>query len=125
MGKGGYGVMKREGEKGVEEVGGYMEEKGESLDMVVLEVGGRVGREGVVDRVGGMEYMFVGVKGENMVMESWVEFRKVVEEEVMGKGKWKLKGMGVLWKMVDRRGGKNLYDGWKGVMERMGVGVVW
>ncbi len=51
----------------------------------------------------------------------FLQFTKVLEEELIAKGNCNLKGIRLFWNMVDRRGRKNLYDAWNRVIHRMGL----
>ncbi|MBO1736754.1 ParA family protein, partial [Barnesiella sp. GGCC_0306] len=61
------------------------------------------------------------LKADNIVMQSSLQFTKVLEEELIAKGNCNLKGIRLFWNMVDRRGRKNLYDAWNRVIHRMGL----
>ena len=99
----------------------YMDEKGETFDIVLFDLPGTLRSEGVVHTVAAMDYIFVPLKADNIVMQSSLQFTKVLEEELIAKGNCNLKGIRLFWNMVDRRGRKNLYDAWNRVIHRMGL----
>ena len=116
-----YPVIKSDPEKGVEDLRRYMDEKGETFDIVLFDLPGTLRSEGVVHTVAAMDYIFVPLKADNIVMQSSLQFTKVLEEELIAKGNCNLKGIRLFWNMVDRRGRKNLYDAWNRVIHRMGL----
>ena len=116
-----YPVIKSDPEKAVEDLRRYMDKKGETFDIVLFDLPGTLRSEGVVHTVAAMDYIFVPLKADNIVMQSSLQFAKVLEEELIAKGNCNLKGIRLFWNMVDRRGRKDLYDAWNRVIHRMGL----
>ena len=116
-----YPVIKSAPEKAVEDLRRYMDEKGETFDIVLFDLPGTLRSDGVVHTVSAMDYIFVPLKADNIVMQSSLQFAKVLEEELIAKGNCNLKGIRRFWNMVDRRGRKDLYDAWNRVIHRMGL----
>ncbi|KAB6532292.1 ParA family protein [Phocaeicola vulgatus] len=116
-----YPVIKSDPEKAMEDLRRYMDEKGETFDIVLFDLPGTLRSEGVVHTVSAMDYIFVPLKADNIVMQSSLQFAKVLEEELIAKGNCNLKGIRLFWNMVDRRGRKDLYDAWNRVIHRMGL----
>ena len=81
-----YPVIKSDPEKGVEDLRRYMDEKGETFDIVLFDLPGTLRSEGVVHTVAAMDYIFVPLKADNIVMQSSLQFTKVLEEELIAKG---------------------------------------
>lgn len=96
-----YPVIKSDPEKGVEDLRRYMDEKGETFDIVLFDLPGTLRSEGVVHTVAAMDYIFVPLKADNIVMQSSLQFTKVLEEELIAKGNCNLKGIRLFWNMVD------------------------
>ena len=88
---------------------------------MLFDLPGTLRSEGVVHTVSAMDYIFVPLKADNIVMQSSLQFAKVLEEELIAKGNCNLKGIRLFWNMVDRRGRKDLYDAWNRVIHRMGL----
>lgn len=116
-----YPIIKSDPEKAMEDLRRYMDEKGETFDIVLFDLPGTLRSEGVVHTVSAMDYIFVPLKADNIVMQSSLQFAKVLEEELIAKGNCNLKGIRLFWNMVDRRGRKDLYDAWNRVIHRMGL----
>ena len=68
-----------------------------------------------------MDYIFVPLKADNIVMQSSLQFTKALEEELVARKNCNLKGTWLFWNMVDRRGRKDLYDAWNRVIDKMGL----
>ena len=116
-----YPVIKSDPEKAVEDLHRYMDEKGETFDIVLFDLPGTLRSEGVVYTVAAMDYIFVPLKADNIVMQSSLQFTKALEEELVARKNCNLKGTWLFWNMVDRRGRKDLYDAWNRVIDKMGL----
>ena len=116
-----YPVIKSDPEKGVEDLRRYMDEKGRLSISCSSTSPERSAARGWFIPVAAMDYIFVPLKADNIVMQSSLQFTKVLEEELIAKGNCNLKGIRLFWNMVDRRGRKNLYDAWNRVIHRMGL----
>ena len=81
-----YPVIKSDPEKAVEDLRRYMDEKGETFDIVLFDLPGTLRSEGVVHTVAAMDYIFVPLKADNIVMQSSLQFTKVLEEELIARG---------------------------------------
>ena len=57
-----------------------MDEKGETFDIVLFDLPGTLRSEGVVYTVAAMDYIFVPLKADNIVMQSSLQFTKALEE---------------------------------------------
>ena len=66
-----YPVIKSDPEKAVEDLRRYMDEKGETFDIVLFDLPGTLRSEGVVYTVAAMDYIFIPIKADNIVMQSF------------------------------------------------------
>lgn len=87
-----YPVIKSDPEKAVEDLHRYMDEKGETFDIVLFDLPGTLRSEGVVYTVAAMDYIFVPLKADNIVMQSSLQFTKALEEELVARKNCNLKG---------------------------------
>ena len=117
-----YPVIKSDPEKAVEDLHRYMDEKGETFDIVLFDLPGTLRSEGVVYTVAAMDYIFVPLKADNIVMQSSLQFTKALEEELVARKNCNLKGTWLFWNMVDRRGGRTCMTPGTGSSTRWGCG---
>ena len=71
-----------------------------------------------------MDYVFCPITADRFVAESSLNFAAVVNESFMSTGKANLKGLYLLWNMVDGREKTNLYDVYEKVAGRAGLNVM-
>ena len=116
-----YPVIKSDPEKAVEDLHRYMDEKGETFDIVLFDLPGTLRSEGVVYTVAAMDYIFVPLKADNIVMQSSLQFTKALEERPVARKNCSLKGTWLFWNMVVGEEGGDLYDAWNQVIDKMGL----
>ena len=116
-----YPVIKSDPEKAVEDLHRYMDRKGGNFRYRAFRPSRTLRSEGVGLYCCRDGLHFRPLKADNIVMQSSLQFTKVLEEELIAKGNCNLKGIRLFWNMVDRRGRKNLYDAWNRVIHRMGL----
>lgn len=113
-----YPVIKSDPEKAMEDVHRYMRDEGTEFDIVLFDLPGTLRSEGVIYTISSMDYIFVPLKADNVVMQSSLEFAEVVGEELVSRHNCNLKGVCLFWNMIDRRERKETYESWNTVMRK-------
>lgn len=93
-------------------------------DIIFFDLPGTVNNAGVIKTVATMDYVFCPITADRFVAESSLNFAAVVNESFMSTGKANLKGLYLLWNMVDGREKTNLYDVYEKVAGRAGLNVM-
>ena len=65
-----YPVIKSDPEKAVEDLHRYMEKEGADFDVVLFDLPGTLRSEGVIYTISAIDYIFVPLKADNIVMQS-------------------------------------------------------
>ena len=79
---------------------------------------GTLRSEGVIYTISAMDYIFVPLKADNIVMQSSLEFAAVLEDELISKHNCNLKGIYFFWNMIDKRERKEVYESWNRVIRK-------
>ena len=111
-----YPVIKSNPEKAVEDLHHYMEEQDTVFDVVLFDLPGTLRSEGVIYTISTMDYIFVPLKADNIVMQSSFGFAEVLEEELIAKHNCNLKGVHFFWNMIYKRERKEVYESWNRVI---------
>ena len=74
--------------------------------------------EGVVHTISAIDYIFIPLKADNVVMQSSLQFAEVVEEELIARHNCNLKGIYLFWNMVDKRERTESYESWNRVIQK-------
>jgi hypothetical protein len=71
-----------------------------------------------------MDYIFCPIIADRVVMESSIRFATVIHEHLMSTGKTNIKGLYLLWNMVDGREKSELYEMYEKVCAQMALPVM-
>lgn len=116
-----YPIIRSDPEKAVEDVHHYMQDEDAEFDIVLFDLPGTLRSQGVVYTISSMDYIFVPLKADNIVMQSSLEFAEVVEEELVARHNCNLKGIYLFWNMVYGREKKETYESWNRIMQEAGM----
>ena len=88
----------------------------ERYDVVLFDLPGTLRSEGVIYTISQMDYVFVPLKADNIVMQSSLQFAEALDEELVQKHNCNLKGIHLFWNMLDRRERTDIYQRWNAVI---------
>ena len=91
-----------------------------AAELVLFDLPGTVGTEGVFSLACNMDYLFIPLKADKMVVESSLGFIHNLRQVVI-KGADRLREVRLFWTMVDRRERTPLYDRYTEAIERLGI----
>ena len=79
-------------------------------DVVLFDLPGTMGSGGVIATISALDYLFVPIKADRLVLESTLNFATTVNDRLIKTGISNLKALCMFWNMVDRRERTVLYD---------------
>ena len=77
-----YPVIKSNPEKAIEDLYRYIEEQDAVFDVVLFDLPGTLRSEGVVHTISAIDYIFIPLKADNVVMQSSLQFAEVLESRI-------------------------------------------
>lgn len=80
------------------------------LDFVFFDMPGTVNNVEVIRTIAQMDYIFTPVIADRVVMESSMKYATVINEQLVSMGRGNIKGMYLVWNMVDGRERSELYE---------------
>lgn len=116
-----YPIIKSKSEKAVEDLHNYMQQEKAEFDVVLFDLPGTLCSEGVIYTIASMDYIFVPLKADSIVMQSSLQFAEVIEEELVSRHNCNLNGVHLFWNMIDRRERKETYESWNHVIREAGL----
>ena len=69
-----------------------------------------MGCDGVIAAISALDYLFVPIKADRLVLESTLNFATTINDRLIKTGVSSLKRLCLFWNMVDRRERTALYD---------------
>lgn len=112
-----YPIIDSDPENALADFYSYADERGMEFDIVLFDLPGTLRSMGVIQTVASMNYIFIPLKADNIVMQSSLQFAAVIEEELVSRCNCDLKGIHLFWNMIDRRERKETYESWNKVMQ--------
>lgn len=94
------------------------------LDIVLFDLSGTVNNISIIETLATMDYIFCPVSADRVVMESSLQFASMVNDHFISTGKSNIKGMYMLWNMVDKREKTELYDLFEKMVENIGISML-
>ena len=85
--------------------------RGEKMpDVIFFDLPGTINNAEIVNTVSRMDYIFTPIIADRVVMESSIKFATVINEQMVVTGRSDIKGIYLIWNMVDGREKTELYD---------------
>lgn len=99
-------------------------EKMPETDIVFFDLPGTVNSTGVLNTLANMDYVFSPIAADRVVMESTLRFASRLNDTLIATGKTNIKGLYLLWNMVDGREKSELYKVYEQVISELGLKVL-
>jgi cellulose biosynthesis protein BcsQ len=94
------------------------------LDFIFFDLPGTMNAAGVVKTLACMDYIFVPVSADRVVLESTLQFATTIHDNLITTGKTNIKGLSLVWNMVDGREKSDLYHAYDHAIEELGLEVM-
>ena len=93
-------------------------------DFIFFDLPGTVNNSGVVTTLSQMDYIFSPISADRIVLESTLRFAVVMTDNVITTGKSRIKGLHLLWNLVDGREKSELYDVYEKVIGELNLNLM-
>ena len=93
----------------------------ERYDVVLFDLPGTVGNEGVLSTIVELDYLFIPMKADRIVLESTLNFASVLNDRLIKTGRAHLRELFLFWNLVDRRERTPLYEQYEKVLDQLGL----
>ena len=99
-------------------------EKMPETDIVFFDLPGTINNADVVQTISKMDYIFTPIIADRVVMESSIKFATVINEQMISTGKSGIKGIYLVWNMVDGREKTELYKAYDKVCAEFALPIL-
>lgn len=96
----------------------------DDLDYIFFDLPGTVNVKGLTHVISAMDYIITPITADRVVLESSLRFASIVTESMITSGKTSIKGLYMIWNMVDRREKSELYDIYEKVINSFGIPIM-
>jgi len=97
---------------------------GHPLDFIFFDLPGTINNQSIVNTLATMDYIFTPIAADRVVMEGSVKFASVINEHLISTGKSNIKGLHLVWNMVDGREKTELYEVYEKVCAELALPVM-
>ncbi len=94
------------------------------LDYIFFDLPGTVNMSGLIRVLSSMDYIFTPITADRVVLESSLTFALLINEQIITTNISSIKGLYVLWNMVDRREKNELYDIYEKAIGEIGITIM-
>lgn len=101
----------------------FMRREGYDARIVLYDLPGTVGTEGVLSLLSQMDYLFVPLKADKMVVESSLHFARHLRQFI-GREAVRLREVYLFWTMVDKRERTTLYSRYDELVLKLGLKIM-
>lgn len=94
------------------------------FDVIFFDLPGSVDSRGVIDSLSAVDYVFVPIIADQMVLESGLRFSTILNDNIVAQHGNRLKELHLFWNMVDGREKTELYEVFETVIEQLGLSLM-
>jgi len=94
------------------------------LDFIFFDLPGTLNTQGVVKTLAMMDYVFIPVSADRVVLESTLQFATAIHDNLITTGKSNIKDLWLIWNMVDGRERTELYEAYDDAIHELGLQVM-
>lgn len=89
-------------------------------DFIFFDLPGTLNNEGLVRTIASMDYIVAPIAADRLVLESTLDYLIAVRDNIVSTGKTNIKGIYLLWNLVDGREKSDLYEVYEAVIKDLG-----
>jgi cellulose biosynthesis protein BcsQ len=90
------------------------------FDFIFFDLPGTVNNKGVLETLLNMDYIVAPIAADRVIMKSTLDYLVALREQIEAVGKTHIKGIHLLWNMVDGREKSELYEVYEAVIKELG-----
>ena len=90
------------------------------FDFIFFDLPGTVNNKGVLETLLNMDYIVAPIAADRVIMESTLDYLIALREQIEAVGRTHIKGIRLLWNMVDGREKSELYEVYEAVIKELG-----
>lgn len=106
------------------DIGNIIETSQEQYDIIITDLPGTLNTEGIIKMLSGVDYVFVPMKADKIVIESSVMFARGINSALVEPSSYRTKGVYLFWTMLDRREKNTLYDEYRDAITGSGLHIL-
>lgn len=94
------------------------------FDYIFFDLPGTMDNEKLIHTLARMDYIITPISADRVVLESTLNYAVVIKDHMIGKSNCDIKGLCLLWNMVDGREKTELYEVYEQVIAELGLPIL-
>ncbi len=119
-----YAVVASSLEEAIDNANNLIEELVIQPDIIFFDLPGTLNSKGVIKTLAHMDYVFSPVSADRVVLESTLKFASVINDNLISVGRSNIKGLYLIWNMVDGREKNELYEVYETIIGELGLQIL-
>ena len=119
-----YAVVESSLEEAIANATDLIEELVVQPDIIFFDLPGTLNSKGVIKTLAHMDYVFSPVSADRVVLESTLRFASVINDNLISVGRSNIKGLYLIWNMVDGREKNELYEVYETIIGELGLQIL-
>lgn len=95
-----------------------------NYDFIFFDLPGTLNNADLIYTLAKMDYIIAPISADRLVLESTLDYIITVRDDIMASGKSGIKGIYLLWNLVDGREKSELYEVYEGVIRELGFPIL-
>lgn len=118
-----YAVVESRPEEAITQANSLLTDES-NLDFILFDLPGTINNPAVIDTISTMDYIFCPIAADRVVLGSSMQFATMVNDQLMSTGKANIKGLYLLWNLVDKREKSELYTLFEDLAGNAGLSIL-
>ena len=116
-----YPILRCRPDTAISEVKNLIEYADTEYDVILFDLPGTINTAGVIYIMSSLDYMFVPMRADRLIMQSTLYFAKTINERFIQNPAANTKGVYLFWNMVDRREKPDLYTSFEKLLDKLNL----
>lgn len=116
-----YPILCASPDKALNVLNNHLQSEANNCDVAFFDIPGTVNAAGVLSILTQLDYIFIPISADYVVLDSCLKFANVIQENIINPGNSRVKGMYLFWNMVNGLEKTDIYDVYEGVIKDLGL----
>lgn len=121
LGKGAYPIIQVKADSALAAIEELVNTSDRPLDVIFFDLPGTVNSAGIITALAGMDYLFIPITADRIVLESALVFSQLITDVLMAQANVNIKRVQLFWNQVDGRERNPLYDVYSKFIRSLGL----
>lgn len=118
-----YPVLRSTPENAINDVRIFLDSESEPYDVVLYDLPGTMGTKGVIYTISLLNYLFIPLRADRLVMQSSLNFAQTIYDKFVGNPATDIQDVFLFWNMEDRRERTGIYELYENMLSSLNMKI--